>query len=372
MPSSNDFFTGARLYGRAAWNAFFPAVPPYLIYFVTHRCNARCSFCFNRDNQEKASVQDELSVAEVEKIASSYRGTIHVTLTGGEPFLRDDLYGMAAAFVKAGAASLTIASNGILTEKIVSTSRKILADFPDVFFDLDLSVDGPEKVHDETRGVPGAHQKVMATARAVSALQKENPRFRAGASLTVTAFNQDTAEETVNELSESGLFRRVQVLWVRGAPFDPRAADADFSVYEACRRYLDGVKLAPRESKAKEALSRRARETVSRTVRDKTMILPCQAGRTMVTMDPYGDLYPCEMLWQVLPDGDPQKGIDDWRMGALRSENYDMKKTVKNDKSRAVRRWIKEQKCFCSFECAAYNNIVFNPRTWPSVLRHLK
>jgi hypothetical protein len=92
----------------------------------------------------------------------------------------------------------------------------------------------------------------------------------------------------------------------------------------------------------------------------------------MVTMDPYGALYPCEMLWQLLPDGDPEKGIDDWRLGDLRSENYDVKKTMKSEKAHAVRRWIKEQKCFCSFECAAYNNIVFNPYTWPSVLRDLK
>ncbi|MFO8057464.1 MAG: radical SAM protein [bacterium] len=372
MPPLSALVRNGRLFARTAWKAFHPAVPPYLIYFVTHRCNARCSFCFNRGNQEKANADDELDAREVYKIAEKFRGVIHVTLTGGEPFLREDLYEPARAFVNAGAESLTIATNGTLTERIVETAGQLLDEFPGLSFDLDLSVDGPAELHDRLRGVPGAHEKVMTSAKKLAPLQEKHPGFRLGASVTVCAFNQDTAEQTVRELAESGLFRRVQVLWVRGRPFDPKATDADFSVYQACRRYLDATRLATGGSKAKEALSRRAREVVSRTVKENRMVLPCRAGTTMATMDPYGNVYPCEMLWQVSPEGDPGHGLHDWVMGSLRDKDFDIKKVLATDKARKVRQWIKDRKCFCSFECAAYNNIVFNPRAWPGVIKSWK
>ncbi len=372
MPCLSEPAAKSRLYAGTAWKAFYPSVPPYLIYFVTHRCNARCSFCFNRENQESAIAAAELDSDELGKIAQRFRGVIQVTVTGGEPFLRDDLHGVAGAFVKAGAQSLTVAGNGLLTEKTIDTVQRILVDHPRLLFDVDLSVDGPPEVHDRMRGVPGAYHKVMETVRGLAPLQEGRPRFRLGASLTVTAFNQDTAEESVRELAESGLFRRVQVLWVRGKPFDPQAADADFGVYESCRQYLDGIRLAPRQGRAKERLSRRAREVVSQTVREKKMVLPCRAGTTMVTMDPYGNVYPCEMLPHLLPEADPGRGLHDWRMGSLRDEKYDVKKVVSSEKARLIRQWIKDRQCFCSFECAAYNNLVFNPRAWPQLLRFWK
>jgi MoaA/NifB/PqqE/SkfB family radical SAM enzyme len=356
---------------RTAAGAVNPSVPPYLIFFVTDRCNARCPFCFNRGKQEGAEERSELSLDEIQRIANNFRGVLQVTLTGGEPFLRDDIGKIAMAFVRAGAKSLTIDTNGVLTGRITDTAASILEAAPGLFLDLDLSVDGPPEVHDMLRGIEGAHGKVMDTARELSRLHDRFPGFRTGATVTVSGFNRDTAPETVEELAGSGLFRRVQAVWVRGRPFDPAALDADFSAYERCAQFLGQRRPSKGAGRIRETLSAMVRDTVAATVREGRLVRPCLAGRTMVTVDPLGNVYPCEMLAQLFPEGDQAADIESWEMGSLKDNGYDVRRIVAAEKARRITHWIRDTGCFCSFECAAYNNIVFSSRYWPSVLLRL-
>jgi len=363
-------YQGAGLGMAAAVRAVRPIVPPYLIHFVTCHCNARCPFCFVDDREGSGHAGPELTLAEVEKIAEKWRGVVQVTLTGGEPFLREDLAGMVAAWARAGARSLTIASNGLLVSRITETVPALLAAHPRLLFDLDLSIDGSAAVHDRLRG-EGSWDKVMAVARRLAPLQERRPGFRLGATLTVSGFNQETARDTALELTGSGLFRRVQALLVRGRPREPSALEVDLAVYDECRSVLDRVRSGRGAGRIKELLSRLVREQVSATAREDRLLVPCRAGETLVMLDPGGSVYPCEMLAQFKPSGDPAAGISDWRMGSLREAGYDIKGLMNSEPAGRVRRWIKESGCYCSFECAAYNNLVFSPRKWPAILGRL-
>jgi len=359
----------AGLFLRTAAAAIRPGRPAYLIHFVTHRCNGRCPFCFNR--RQESSPADELTPGEVEKIAARWPGLIQLTLTGGEPFLRDDLADLIAAWAGSGIASLTIASNGYLTDRIVPAVEKTLARFPRLLLDLDLSLDGPPPLHDRLRGLPGAHERVLATARALAPLQERRRGFRLGATLTVSAANREAAEATALELRQGGLFRRVQALWVRGRPFEPATAECDFAVYERCLEALRPPTAAGLTARAREALSRLVRETVRKTVREGRSGLRCLAGRTMVMLDPYGRVYPCEMLPQLAPAGAPAAGLEDWSLGNLRELDYDIGRVMAGERARKAAAWIERTRCSCSFECAAYNSLVFNPASWPRVLREI-
>ena len=64
--------------------------PNYMIFFITGRCNLRCSFCFYLDEIENADKERELTVEEISKIAKRSPTLYHITFTGGETFLRDD------------------------------------------------------------------------------------------------------------------------------------------------------------------------------------------------------------------------------------------------------------------------------------------
>ena len=74
--------------------------PISLIHFLTNRCNARCPFCFiDFDNPE--TFKDELSTEEIVKLTKQLGDClINVNITGGEPFLRNDIYDIVEAYFK--------------------------------------------------------------------------------------------------------------------------------------------------------------------------------------------------------------------------------------------------------------------------------
>jgi len=83
----------------------------YTHYGVTHRCHLRCRMCsvWKRGNKEK-----ELSLPEIKSLARGLRslGAISVALGGGEPFMREDLPQIVAAFRDQGL-WVRIVTNGI-------------------------------------------------------------------------------------------------------------------------------------------------------------------------------------------------------------------------------------------------------------------
>jgi MoaA/NifB/PqqE/SkfB family radical SAM enzyme len=361
----DEIIAAASLMTRAGAAALAPAAPAYLIMFVTHRCNASCDFCFDRNSPRGGN---ELSLAEIERIAAHWRGVLQVTLTGGEPFLREDIADLALVWARAGAHGITLDTNGILTDRIVSAVQLLLEKCPRLLLDLNVSLDGPEELHDRLRGVKGAYANALATARALAPLQEQYPGFRLGATVTVSAFNSAEAPAWVRTLAEMGLFRRVQSLWVRGRPHDPAALAADLAAYEQCARSLAGRRASRGLGRVKEALAELVRETVARTVKDDRLVRPCRAGVTMVEVEPDGVVYPCEMLPQLKPEGVAGKGIESWALGSLREADYDIRKVMASATARRVAAWIGDSGCYCTFECAAYNNLVFSPGQWPRIL----
>jgi len=361
----------ARLAAKTARGALFPADPPYLIFFVTHRCNARCGFCFDHKNRERAQPDKELGPEEIEKIADNWRGLVHVTLTGGEPFIRPDLAPVALAFIRSGVKSITIDTNGTMPGRTEDAVRAILSARPDIHLDLNISIDGPAGVHDRLRGLEGCLCKAMQTAQRLFPLHHAHPGFRLGATVTVSALNRETAENTVRELMEDGRFTRVQALLARGAPADPAALDPDPAAYMACCQALSKRRLSKGRARVREELSAMVRQKTAAAAKREGAKDVCPAGRFMVTVDPYGKVRPCEMLDQLRPGGGPLKAEDPWVMGSLRECGYSMEKVLATGDSKKIRQWIRQSGCRCTFECAAYAGIVFRPRRWPALLARL-
>jgi len=69
-----------------------------------------------------------------------------------------------------------------------------------------------------------------------------------------------------------------------------------------------------------------------------------------------GDIYPCELLI-------------DRKLGNVRDNGYDFKKIWYGKKADEARRFIRDTKCFCTYECFLTVNILFNPRMMPKVLK---
>jgi len=127
--------------------------PTDAVIAVTHRCNARCVMC----NVWKRSDPDRLAPGHLRRLPISLRT---VNLSGGEPFLRDDLPEFVREVrARCRRAVVTISTNAFLPERIEMMMAEILRIDPTVR--LAVSLDGLGESHDQIRGVPGAFEKAM-------------------------------------------------------------------------------------------------------------------------------------------------------------------------------------------------------------------
>jgi MoaA/NifB/PqqE/SkfB family radical SAM enzyme len=114
--------------------------PKILTFFVTNKCNARCSHCFNW----KTPPTDELSLEEIQKI--DFKVFDSVSITGGEPTLRADLAEICAYATKN---KIYLNTNGLNPQRIQEVIERVGSGMVGVT----VSLDGTREVHDQIRGV---------------------------------------------------------------------------------------------------------------------------------------------------------------------------------------------------------------------------
>lgn len=120
---------------------------------LTYRCNSRCVMC--NTWQCPTDPAKEITPREIEALPD----LDFVNITGGEPFLRDDISDVLDV-VQQKAPRIVISTNGFLTERIAR-----VMDGRDHKVGVRVSLDGLGDNHARVRGVPGAYGKAMATLR---------------------------------------------------------------------------------------------------------------------------------------------------------------------------------------------------------------
>ena len=140
--------------------------PAYLVYFVTARCNARCKMCFYWQQTDESARRRELTVDEVDKFSRSMGRLFHVVLSGGEPFLRDDLDQIVLRIAEnCRPAVISIPTNGSLKERTVAMVDALCRSIPKTMLRMNISIDGIGRVHDDIRCVPGSFDMAISTFR---------------------------------------------------------------------------------------------------------------------------------------------------------------------------------------------------------------
>jgi MoaA/NifB/PqqE/SkfB family radical SAM enzyme len=125
--------------------------PKEVCLIITYRCNAKCNMCDVW--QLKTSPKDEITIADIEKIPSGLR---FINITGGEPFVRQDMKEIvAAARKKAG--RIVISTNGYFTDRIIDLCKT----YPDI--GIRISIEGLQKTNDDIRGIPHGFDRGIRT-----------------------------------------------------------------------------------------------------------------------------------------------------------------------------------------------------------------
>jgi MoaA/NifB/PqqE/SkfB family radical SAM enzyme len=204
--------------------ALRPATPQDLLLYVSGRCNARCGHCFFRADMDRPGGAGELSLADLEALSSSLVEPLHsLVLTGGEPFLRNDLPDICALFHRRNQVhTVFLPTNGLLTEQILDQVERICSELPLNIY-VQISLDGFQAQHDLLRGCPGSFQRAIATAQQLKSLQARFPGLYVSMATTLHTGNLPQLEDLAAFVQQKlGLPHSFEV--VRGTQFQGYSA----------------------------------------------------------------------------------------------------------------------------------------------------
>jgi MoaA/NifB/PqqE/SkfB family radical SAM enzyme len=163
--------------------------PRYVHFEITYRCSCKCVFC-SRWTVGPQRSSEELSTDEIINFFKKAvnLGIVGVSFSGGEPFLRKDIFDIAA-FCKDSGLLVHVNSNGTLIDE--KNCGKINTFFDSILISVDSHIPA---THDHFRGVPGTFQK------AIKALQLLD-RSKTMVQMVVNAENIDYLFEYVSFMS---------------------------------------------------------------------------------------------------------------------------------------------------------------------------
>lgn len=184
------------LAGRISRRFNRPLRPRAVNYVLTYRCNLKCQMCDVHRNAELMNrYKDELSAYEVKKIFQDdfLKNIDIVRITGGEPFLRDDIAEVLLGIAQnSNPKSFYISSNGLFPEKIIEFLKDVLSRRINIHIQIGVNGIGP--LHDKISGIQGSFEKVYQTLEGIRKLREKYP-FYAGLNHTLVQENLEHQED---------------------------------------------------------------------------------------------------------------------------------------------------------------------------------
>jgi len=272
-------------------------IPERLLFqwHVTDRCNLLCSHCY-QDAQHSAEPSFEellLILEQFKKFIHSCREQsknrrfkAHITVTGGEPFVREDFIDLLERLAADSRLfSFAILTNGtLLTPKIIQTLSRLKPGF------VQVSIDGARETHDRIRGVGRYEQAVEGLKLLVRG------RIPTHISFTAHRDNFQDFPRVARLGSELGVTR----VWSdRMVPCGRVGVSEDkLLTPDETREFL---KLMQQEKQ--RGWMRKSRVTLHRSLQfiaSGDQPYRCAAGDTLITVLPNGDVCPCRRMPHVV------------------------------------------------------------------------
>ena len=246
-------------------------VPFSLHLDVTYRCNERCVHCY-LDHDDHG----EMSTDEIKRVLfqAASAGTLILTLSGGEPFLRKDFFDILA-YARSLMFSVKIKTNGLL---IGAEQAQRLRELHVGEVQISIYSHRPE-VHDGITKVRGSLE------RSLNAI-----RFLRSQGLT-TVIACPLMRANINDYPEvQALAAELGVAFTMDPTITPKI-DGDMAVVqhrlarpEIAQIFQDSTLVGDVHEFCKPA---------GPTTDDLLESVPCSAGHTSVYVSPYGEVFPC-------------------------------------------------------------------------------
>jgi Fe-coproporphyrin III synthase len=331
----------------------------YLILYVTSRCNSFCRTCYFHQNINSGP---ELSLGEYREISRTLGEVSVLLLSGGEPFLREDIFEICETFVKNNNVdTLSIPTNGLLPDRIVSVTERLTQAFPGVFIAVNPSLDGMEEYHDWVRGVKGGFSLAMRTIDLLCRLRARSRNLQVIINSVLNDANLTELKELAVYLGQAGVdYHALEIL--RGDWPDKCLRQPDIRAVKEMHDLLVSLRRVKLKTMIEKVAVIGALKYIygikERVLSNKRWPVPCAAGKSIAVLYPDGQCSACELRKPI---------------ANIRDFGYDIKKAMNSDTARKVLEDIVKSNCSCTHGCFINASLARDWRSYPGILvRYLR
>ncbi len=252
-------------------------IPTDASIILTYRCPMRCKMCniwANPTEKEK-----EIKAEHLRQLPSLK----FINLTGGEPFIREDLSEIVAECYK-HTKRIVISTSGWFEDRVIELAKQ----FPQI--GIRISIEGLAQKNDELRGREGGFERGLRTLQTLKAMGLKDIGFGC----------------TVSNNNSSDMLELYKLSLSMGLEFATAAFHNSYYFHkddnvitnkaEVCADFEKLVNLQLKEHHPKSWFRAYFNMGLINYIEGNRRMLPCEAGTTNFFIEPYGDVYPCNGL----------------------------------------------------------------------------
>jgi len=305
---------------------------------VTYRCNARCTMCNRYKCPSKP--EEEITLETISKLPQMY----FTNITGGEPFIREDLRDIVQGLYKKSE-RIVISTNGFFTDRIIALCKE----FPDI--GIRISIEGLEETNNTIRGLNDGFNKGYTTLKELVEMGMKDVGFGM----------------TVQDANAKDVVPLYKISDKMNMEFATASLHNSFYFVEAKNIIKDRLMVAKQcEKLVNELLKSNSPKKWFRAYFNHGLInyifgqkrlLPCDMAFDTFFIDPYGDVMPC--------NGTKDKEV----MGNLNEHSWD--ELWNSEQAEKVRAKVRncDRKCWMIGSVSpAMHKYIWKPAWW--VTRH--
>ena len=304
---------------------------------VTYRCNAKCTMC-NR-YKVPSKPEEEISIETIKKLPEMY----FTNITGGEPFIRDDLKDIVRELLKKSD-RIVISTNGFFTDRIVELCKE----FPQV--GIRISIEGLEKTNNEIRGLDDGFNRGYTTLKKLVDMGMKDVGFgmtvqdRNAADL-VPLYN--ISDELGMEFATASLHNSFYFVESNNIIKDRLTVAQNFE--DLVNRLLDS-------NSPKKWFRAYFNHGLINYIFSQKRLLPCDMSFDTFFIDPYGDVMPC--------NGTKEKQV----MGNLNRQSWE--ELWNSEQAEKVRSFVRncDRNCWMIGSVSPAMHKYIKPAAW--VIKH--
>lgn len=244
---------------------------------LTYRCPMQCKMCNIWKNP--TDIKREIKPEELECLPKLK----FINLTGGEPFIREDLEEIVRICYKK-TNRIVISTSGWFEDRVIALAKK----FPNI--GIRISIEGLSQTNDELRGRAGGFDKGLRTLLKLKEMGVKDIGFGC------TVSNNNSSDMlSLYQLSKS-LGLEFATASFHNSYYFHKDDNVVTNKEQVCADFETLINWQLKEKHPKSWFRAFFNMGLIKYIEGGKRMLPCEAGTMNFFIDPYGEVYPCNGL----------------------------------------------------------------------------